>query len=74
MAQPITPLRELLDARLRAVSAGGAGLDAYIATLRTQRRSWRYIAADLEQRTGTRVSWASLRGWYSDPLTIGRAA
>lgn len=53
----MTPLRELLDAKV-------GSLDAYVADRRARGESWQSIAADLFADTRVKVADETLRNWF----------
>jgi hypothetical protein len=65
-----TPLSRLIDVQL------GGTLAALVRNERSQGKDWRTISALIFERTGTRVSYESLRSWFADELsdTLGGAA
>jgi citrate lyase beta subunit len=58
-----TPLYQLVETRL------GRPLVDYIAENKPT-RSWKWMAADLTERTTTQVSWETLRLWFADRIQV----
>jgi hypothetical protein len=56
----MTPYQQLIEIRL------GGDLAGYITRGRAAGTSWRRMAADIEQRTGLKVSRETLRGWVDE--------
>lgn len=63
MAQTPSKLYRMIEERLDGTLA------EYIAAQRPQ-RSWRQIAAELQEATGIEVSWESLRSWFVDRIEV----
>lgn len=61
----MTPSRtyQLLEAKL------GEPLAAFVLGLRTDERSWYYIARKLRERTDVSISYETVRGWFADIAT-----
>lgn len=57
-----TPLSSLIDLQL------GGRLRQLVLDERGKGSDWRTIAATIQDRTGTRVSYESLRSWFADEL------
>jgi hypothetical protein len=55
---------QLLDARLR--ERAGVDLDTYVEQRRTADVSWLDIAFEVREKTGRKVSPASLLVWYKE--------
>lgn len=50
---------------------GGPGeVEAFIRTRRATKRSWRFIARDLEEATGIEVTEQTVRLWFPDPVAV----
>lgn len=57
-------LYQLIEARL------DVSLAEYVAAGLSARKSWRILAADIEQETNCVVSWETLRNWFKDRITV----
>lgn len=57
-------LYQLIEARL------DVSLAEYVAAGLSARKSWRTLAAEIEQQTQCVVSWETLRGWFKDRIQI----
>lgn len=55
-----TPLKQLVEMKL------GQPLDGFVSARRQPRKSWRDIAAEIQEQTGVVVSHEALRTWYPD--------
>lgn len=63
MTQP-SHLYQLIEARL------DVSLADYVSVGLSARKSWRTIAQEIESVTGCHVSFETLRGWFSDRITV----
>jgi len=57
-------LYQLIEARL------DVSLAEYVAAGLSARKSWRTLAIDIETATGCHVSFETLRGWFTDRITV----
>jgi hypothetical protein len=61
---PRSQLYRLIDERLHG------GLVDYVAEQRNAMKSWRWMAADLHERTGITVSYQTLRAWFGHRIEV----
>lgn len=57
-------LYRLIDQRL------AGGLVNYVRVQRGASRSWRWMAADLHEKTGIEVSYTTLRAWFGHRIQV----
>ncbi len=65
-----TPLSRLIDIQM------AGNLRDHVRDCRAEGVDWRSLAADISERTGTRVSYETLRSWFEDEAdqAVGGAA
>lgn len=62
---PQSTLYQLIEVRL-----ADRTLADYVAAGLSARKSWRTIAQDIEDETGCKVAWETLRGWFKDRIQV----